>query len=524
MTIDTMEQHEALVAAMLDPQRWPAGGADRERIDTHISTVVLAGEHAYKLKKPLALGFLDFSTLEAREQACREELRLNRRLAPAVYEAVCRVNGTPEYPVIDGEGQTIDWLVRMRRFDPHSILSERLQRLTPRLVIGLAELVADFHAGLEPAASGQSYGSPDTVWQPVMQNFTQLVEVTGGRDDRLQRLSAWSRAEYQRLAESIGRRRDQGHVRECHGDLHLGNVALIDERPVVFDAIEFDPALRWIDTVNDAAFLFMDLWHRVDAGLAHAFLDRYLQRGGDYDGLPLLRFYAVYRALVRAKIAAIRLGQDLAPAAADAARAEVQAYVALAGDLSRGHRGAVVITRGLSGSGKSHLARQLPQHLPAVCLRSDVERKRLLGLAAEADAGAHDGYTAERTAQTYDRLAALATGVVGAGYVAVVDATFLEAERRDRFRRLADSLGVPFVILDCAAPERVLRERIAARRTRADNVSDADFTVLERQLAHAEPLSDSERRRTLTHAPERPLDWADLHRRVAIDADIDNGV
>lgn len=511
MVVDTPARHEQLVQALLDPVAWPDAGGERVRVDTHVSTVVLAGDFAYKLKKPVDLGFLNFLPLEAREAACREELRLNGRLAPELYLDVLRITGEPSAPVVDGPGGTIDWAVRMRRFDPDAILSRRIDAIDDAMVDRLAVQVADFHASAAVAARDSTYGSADTVAAPVLQNFAQLRALGDLAREPLAALERWSREQLETLAEVFEQRRCDGRVRECHGDLHLGNIALIDGAPVIFDAIEFSPELRWIDTINDAAFLLMDLHHRVSAPLAYRFLDRYLQASGDYAGLVPLRHYQVYRALVRAKIAAIRASQ----AADDGeSRREVADYVALAGRLTARHPGALVITHGVSGSGKSHAALALPGPLPAVCLRSDVERKRLLGIAPDANATALGGYTAELTARTYTRLIELAETAIAAGYVAVVDATFLRREQRGRFAALAARLGVPFVIIDCSAPVDVLRARVERRRGRSGNVSDAGMAVLDAQLASREPLTEREREAAVAAGGAEGLDVAAVLARV----------
>lgn len=515
VTVETTAQHEMLVQSLMDPARWPEGGADRQRIDTHISTVILAGDVAYKLKKPLDLGFLDFSTVDARQRACSDELRLNSRLAPQVYQAVCAVTGSIGRPQIDGDGEVIDWAVRMRRFDPDAILSNLMDRLDSDLIGSLAECVAGFHQAAARCDPAEAYGSADAVYAPMSQNLQQIDTRVPQFSADIAPLKQWSAMQRRQLDGVLQRRKEDGHIRECHGDLHLGNVALIDDKPVIFDCIEFNPGLRWIDTISDIAFMTMDLQERGRTDLSYRFLDVYLQSAGDYEGLAVLHFYEVYRALVRAKIAAIRSGQaDLSDVQRDAVLAELSGYVAFARRLTTPRRGGIVITHGVSGSGKSHVSEQLPGFLPAVRLRSDVERKRLLGIDPRLDATAQGAYSADLTQQTYARLHSLASTVVGAGYIAVVDATFLMRAQRERFRALADSLHVPFAIIDCDAPQGVLRERIIDRRQQAGNVSDADLAVLDAQLVAREPLTDSERTAGITVRPGEPLDLDELERRI----------
>ncbi len=514
MSVDTADAHETLVQCLLDPGCWPAGGGDRRRVDTHISTVLLAGERAFKIKKPLDLGFLDFRSLDARRHACEEEMRLNSRFAPEIYLGVAAITGTPTAPLIGEQGNPIDWAVVMRRFDPDAILSHQAASLSPDLVEALARRVAAVHAQAPACGPDDPYGTPDAAYRPMADNFGQLQAAAPEHSATLERLAAWTLEQRDRLAATVGRRRAEGRVRECHGDLHLGNVALIDGEPVVFDALEFDPALRWIDCINDIAFMLMDLQARGRPELAHRFLDGYLQDSGDYAGLEVLQYYLVYRALVRAKIAAIRLGQPLDPTERAAAAAEMNEYILLAARLAVPARGAIVMTHGVSGSGKSFTAAGLTGPLPAVRIRSDVERKRLLGLSAGQDATALGGYAEALTERTYRQLAELAGRVAAAGYVAVADATYLRRAQRDGLRAVAERTGVPLLILDCDATPEVLRARILARRSEHDNVSDAGLEVLERQLAGREPLASDETAQRIRVTPEAPLDIDAVRRRL----------
>lgn len=507
--IKTPADHEALIDSLMDPQRW-AGGGDRRRIDTHISTVVLAGEFAYKIKKPLDLGFLNFLTLDARRDACHEELRLNVRLAPDIYQRVCTITGDTGAPEIDGPGEVIDWAVRMQRFDPNAILSRHPGRLTAELITDLAGRVARFHAGVSRSPPEASFGGPSAVLRPMIDNIDAIRSQADVDVALIDALHAWIVKRHAELTPLLERRREEGHVRECHGDLHLGNVALIDDEPVVFDAIEFNPELRWIDTVDDFAFLTMDLHERGREDLAHRFLDAYLQHSGDYQGMALLSLYEVYRAMVRAKIASIRLGQlDLEGTARAPLRKETTDYLALAHKLTAKPEPVLLLMSGVSGSGKSTVAAEILDWLPAVRLRSDVERKRLLGIAAGSDASG-GGYGEDMTQRTYVRLERLATEVLAAGYSAVLDATFLQAARRQRFHRLALRLGVPYRIIDCDAPQGVLRQRVLDRRGRKDNVSDADIGVLERQLRSRQPLGPEERCLSIEVRPGHALTRARL--------------
>jgi len=304
-------------------------------------------------------------------------------------------------------------------------------------------------------------------------------------------------------------RQRSGAVRECHGDLHLANVVLIDGRLTAFDCIEFDPALRWIDVMSDVAFLAMDLKAHGRADLAFRFLDAYLQHSGDYAGVQLLRFYEVYRALVRALVCRLR-----AQAGAGVPPPGEPDYLACAGELARSAQGAarLMITHGLSGSGKSTMAAALLGAAGAIRIRSDVERKRLFGLGAQQRSAERRAeiYTQDATRRTFARLAECARTALQAGWPVIVDAAFLRRDERLAFRALAAELRVPFSILHCRAAEAQLRRRVAARDAEGSDASEATLAVLERQLATHEPLGQDERALALEVATDEPVDIASL--------------
>jgi aminoglycoside phosphotransferase family enzyme/predicted kinase len=489
-----------LIERLREPRRYPHAADGIELIETHISWVLLAGEYAYKLKKPVDLGFLDFTSLEARRRYCLEELRLNRRTAADLYLEVVPIGGSPADPLV-GATPAIEYAVKMRRFDQDALLDRVARRggLEPATVDRLADAVAAFHATAARATQASGFGTPERVRAPAEQNFDQLAALAGAADEvaELAALRRWTGREFAARRDAIEARRRAGFVRECHGDLHLGNVALIGGRPVPFDCIEFNDDFRWIDVMSEVAFLVMDLVdHRLDA-LAWRCLNRYLEATGDYEGLAVLRFHLVYRALVRAKIAGIRARQGgLDEAARSALAAQRRDYLALARRLADDARPAIVLMHGLSGSGKTTAAQAVVETLGAVRVRSDVERKRLLGLGALERTGAaldSGAYGPDATRRTYERLRAAARAIVDAGLPAIVDAAFLRRADRDAFRALARGLGVPFAIATCVAPEAVLRERVAARERAGADASEASVAVLERQLATHEPLAPDER-------------------------------
>lgn len=470
-------------------------------IETHISYVLFDRGCAYKIKKAVRFPFLDFTTLAAREFYCREELRLNRRLAPSIYLGVVPIVGTLDAPVLDpGEtsgGPALEYAVKMREFDQEQLLSRVIARdeLTTVRVDELAAEVAAFHERTGRTIGGTSYGEPAGILGDARENFAAMEAADIDTADRaeLQRLSAWTEREATRRTPAFVARKADGFVRECHGDLHLGNIAIVDGAVTLFDCIEFNPSMRWIDVMSDVAFLAMDLRDRNRPDLAARVLNTYLTKTGDYEGLAVLPFYTVYRALVRAKIACLRIAQTAGDARA-ALTAEFRAYVDLARRETMRKPPTVIITHGVSGSGKSTRAQALVD-AGAIAIRSDVERKRLAGLEADARSRSPVGgglYASDVDRRTYDRLAELARIIVRAGYTVVVDAAFLKRWQRDLLRSVATELDVGFVIADCSAPQSVLRERIVRRLEREHDASEATLDVLASQLATEEPLGADE--------------------------------
>ncbi len=501
------------LTALERPEAYPHPVQAIQRVETHISWVFLAGEHAYKIKKPVDLGFLDYSTLEKRHSCCREELRLNRRLAAPLYLGLSRITGPAERARMDGEGEVLEYAVHMRQFPVEDQFDRLLAdgRLEARHLETLAEDIARFHRTLaDPAPPDSDFGTPERVIRPMRENFQHLE----GADPRLPALHRWTETTFQRLRPRLEERRRQGWIRECHGDLHLGNIVLWEGRPLPFDGIEFDPYLRWIDVQSEQAFLTMDLEDRGRRDLAFLALNTYLAHSGDYAGLAVLPFYQVYRAMVRAKVNHIRLTQG---GLDDSERAclerDFHQYLALAEGYTRPPRPVLILTSGVSGSGKSWLARRLAMAGGAIHLRSDVERKRLFGLPPLARTHAAPDaaiYTPEATVATYRRLLELAETVLAAGYPVLVDATFLTRDLRAPFLALAERLGMPCRVLHTTAPRPVLEERVRRRAEQGRDPSEADVAILERQLQKVEPWAADEKERVVTVDTRDPVDVAAL--------------
>lgn len=485
-----------LIQALLSPSRYPAGVAQLELVQTHISWVLLAGDVAYKIKKPVKLPFLDFSTLAQRQRYCADELRLNRRFAPDLYLDVVGIFNTPENPQWAGTGTPIEYAVKMRRFDEASRLDRVCARgeLRPEHLSDLAETLVTFHNSADVAPMASRFGSASSILTPARDNFSDLLRLLPGKDvhKRLAVLSAWTEAQFVQLAPRMAARKQQGRVRECHGDLHLANLVLIRQHVQMFDCLEFNEELRWIDVASELAFTYVDLLAHQQPGLANWLVNEVLSRSGDYDAAHVLRFYAVYRALVRAKVAALRAEQTGVDAQ------EALDYIALAERLLQKQPLRLMITHGLSGCGKTVASNALLQSdaNPATLrLRSDVERKRLFGLTSTARSGsALDAgiYTPDAHARTYAHLYEMAADLLQAGWSVIVDAAFLGHAERQSFRVLAHASGAAFSILAPQATPEQLRERIQARHALGQDASEATLDVLAQQMNTLEPLAADE--------------------------------
>ncbi|WP_300454395.1 bifunctional aminoglycoside phosphotransferase/ATP-binding protein [Accumulibacter sp.] len=485
-----------LIQALLEAGRYPDPAPRVDLVETHASWLLLAGDFAYKIKKPVTLPFLDYGTLARRKICCETELRLNRRVTPELYLDVVPIAGSPVDPRFDGSGPIIEYALKMHRFAEAGRLDHLCAsgELRPQQLSQLAATLAEFHARAAVATPASGFGQPARILAQALDNFSELETLlpNDADQDRLARLRDWTRAEFERLAPLFASRQTDGRVRECHGDLHLGNLVLIDERVRLFDCIEFSEDLRWIDVASEIAFTYIDLLDQRRPSLGGWLANEWLSGSGDYGAAEVLRFYAVYRALVRAKVAAIRAAQ-----AGDGAE-RAWHYLALADRLRQAPPARLVITHGVTGCGKSRASRRLllaDRTASTLRLRSDVERKRLFGLAPTARSGSPlDGGIYDRSASelTYRRLYDLARTLLAAGWSVIVDAAFLERRRRDAFHALAREAGVAFHIVAPQSTPAQLRARVRSRLAKGGNASEATLAVLDRQLASIEALQADE--------------------------------
>jgi aminoglycoside phosphotransferase family enzyme/predicted kinase len=492
----------ATLTQLCRPEAFDHPARDINLRETHISWVILSGEYAYKIKKPVNLGFLDFTTLERRQHFCHRELELNRRFSPELYLEVVAITRGPDGARFGGDGPVIEFAVKMRRFDESQLLDNIAARgdLDPTLIRSLGREFARLHDSLpacRPDTDSGDPGTPSALEAALEENFRQIADYPLAEMElrNLQTVRSWSRRRYRELLPFMEQRVANGCIIDGHGDAHLGNIALIDGRVRLFDCIEFNPDFRIFDSMGEIALLAMDLEARDHPREARLLLNDYLEYRGDYEGLAVLDLYRSYYALVRAKVNLLRETPGRTGLHDTEAYRETRRYLKLATRFCQPQTMFLAITHGVSGSGKSTVAGRILAECGAVRIRSDVERKRLYGMKPEERSAPGDEarlYAKEMTRKTFARLEQLSKLVISAGFPVIVDATFLHRAARQTFRDLASRLEVPFAVLDCVAPPEELRRRLIERDRHRHDASEADIEVMERQLERLEPLEDDE--------------------------------
>jgi aminoglycoside phosphotransferase family enzyme/predicted kinase len=493
---------ELIKIRMMRPESYPHPTDQIQLRETHISWVFLTGEFAYKVKKPVDFGFVDFTTLQDRRRFCFEELRRNQRYCEGIYLDVVPIGVSDGKLQVGATECVVEYAVKMRQFDD-SLLANRLAvtgQLLAQEVSQLATHIAHCHH-LAKRAIENPAAVADRIAGEALENFRVLRELKkdAACTHRLDRIENWTIDVLKKYRKDFENRCKNGFVRECHGDLHLGNLVRWQGQLTPFDAIEFNPDFFWIDVISEIAFVIMDLHDHGAEQLGWRFLNAYLESTGDYQGLGLLRFYLVYRAMIREKVRGLRLMQSGERDEDSGPRGpEAKSYLEMAVQYIKPDSLVLIITHGLSGSGKTHGSQVLLEQVGAIRIRSDVERKRFIteeqSAASASETAEGSLYTVDSREKIYQFLADKAKMILQTGFPVIVDATFLKRKQRDMFRRIAEQLQIPFRIANFDADESTLRHRIRTRSELGNDVSDADERVLEIQWTQLEPLDLEEQK------------------------------
>lgn len=506
----------ALIQRMLQPDFYPHPvQTPVQLLQTHISYVFLTGDFAYKVKKPTQFGLLDFSTLEQRAYFCQEELRLNRRLSPDLYLAVLTIYKEEEegsyclntLPHPDAE--IVDYVLQMRQFDQDGLFSHLLNQdqLTAVHLQQLGQLVAHFHAASATSPAIQANGTLESLQAIDEENYTLTQAFIGKSQTKEQWQQTRSFTQHFWRDHQDWLQQRQGKIRECHGDLHLNNVCLYADQIQIFDCIEFCQEFRNIDVIYDVAFMVMDLdfHHRPD--LANIFLNTYLEKTGDYSGALLLPAYLSMRATIRGNVNSMT-AQNTDNSGRDEAATSLwqiaKDYFALAHRYTQLRQGQIILMSGLSGSGKSTVARRLAPQLQAIHIRSDAVRKHLAGVPLDqSGVDQINIYTSAMTQRTYQRLAEWGISLAQMGWTVILDAKYDRVELREQVIAQSELAHIPVQILFCTAPVLELRSRL---QNRQGDISDATPDLLSSQQQTFQPFTAKEKPKLTQLATEQDLD------------------
>lgn len=507
---------------LLRAEVFPHPVTELNLIQTHISWVIKTGTQVYKIKKPVNFGFLNFSTLELRKQYCEIEFKLNQRFAPHLYQQVCRILGPVHHPRISTSphetGEVLEYAIQMQQFDERGLFShlQSAGELKEEHLKALALEVAHFHNKIDREIPDPHLGTAESINQPVLQNFEQIRPFLKEGSDlsKIDEIEAWAKAFYAQHMAYFNTRRQMGFVRACHGDLYLDNIVLFEGKPTLFDCIEFNEEFRWIDVFNDIAFLMMDLEFRGRSDLAYVFLNEYLTQTGDYEGLILLRYFQCYRAVVRAKIALFSLEPSQSEEVTDALWDRYRRYVDLALSYLHVEGKQMILLQGLSGTGKSTLAKQWAPRIKGIHIRADIERKRMNQVDFLEHGQTKMLYTPEQHEKTYERLRELSGIILDAGFPVLIDAAFLKKDSRQIALEWGLKKQAACVMVSCQAPHELIRERIEQRGLHGQDPSDATWEVVKQQIQEQEPFTDEEQAFSVSVDLSQPLNWSELEEQI----------
>jgi aminoglycoside phosphotransferase family enzyme/predicted kinase len=484
----------ALIQQMLQPGFYPHPVKEPIQLSqTHVSYVLLTGDYAYKLKKPVNFGFLDFSTLEKRQHFCQEELRLNRRGAAELYLEVLPITLEGEKYQLGGMVEPVEYVVKMREFPQETLLSNLFEtgKLNEAHLEELGRVVAQYHAKTETNDYIRSFGEVAQVRAAFDENYEQTEKYIGGSQTQQQfdETKAYTNEFFAERAELFHKRIQNNYIRECHGDLHLRNICLWQDKILLFDCIEFNEPFRFVDVMFDIAYAVMDLEAQERPDLSNAYLNTYLEQTGDWEGLEVLPIYLNRQSYVRAKVTSFLLDDPGVPAAVKEEAAKTAAkYYKLAWQYTQPKQGRLILMSGLSGSGKSTTAKYLARQFNAIHIRSDAVRKHLGGIPL-SERGGDDLYTPEMTQKTYTRLLNLGTILANQGFTVILDAKYDQEQLRKDAIAQAQKYQLPIQIINCTAPLEVIQERLA---NRTGDIADATVDLLTSQIKQTESFTATE--------------------------------
>ena len=490
-----MSQLGALIPQMQNAEFYPHSATDNIKlIQTHVSAVFLTGDYAYKLKKEVNFGFLDYSTLEKRKHFLEQEISMNSAIAPELYLEVVSITKDGEKFSLNGSGEPVEYALKMRQFPQENLFINLFEagKLDILQMEELGKIVAQFHKEAKTNEHISSFGTPIKVREAFDENYQQTEGYIGKAqtEEQLTETKAYTDKFFSEKEELFNSRIANNKIKECHGDLHLKNICLWQDKIQLFDRIEFNEPFRFVDVIYDVAFVMMDLEAKGKPDFANAFLNTYLEQTADYEGLPLLPLYLSRQAYVRAKVTSFLLDDPNVPEV-EKQKAQVTAanYYKQAWEYTQNREGKLILMSGLSGAGKSTVAKTLARKHGAVHLRSDAIRKQLAGISLE-EKGSNELYTSEMSQKTYDRLSQLGIMLAREGFTVILDAKYDRVSLRQQVIEAANSNNIPLQIINCTAPVEVLRDRL---NNRSDDISDATSDLLESQQANAEDFTESER-------------------------------